>query len=52
MLEAAGNIFRAVTVGEALESTGETALQAHRACNSIIEHAGLRAAIQRNGRAN
>lgn len=44
MQDAVDNIYRNLTQGDALESTGESALMAHRACQSIIEHAGLSSA--------
>lgn len=39
MLKAVDNIFRAVVHGDALASTGETALLAHGMCDSIFEWA-------------
>lgn len=40
MLQAADNIYRALHHGEALKSTGETALSAQRMCQQIKQHAG------------
>jgi predicted dehydrogenase len=42
MLHAVDNIFRAVTNAEPLESSGETALLAHRACDSIAGRRSLK----------
>lgn len=39
MLQAADNIYRAITYAEPLVSTGESALIAQRMCQQILEHA-------------